>query len=100
MLFDGIPMKIFTDKISTSSAKHFYYYIYQSSSADNLKDLNVYLTTQTSSRYQVSARVVSDSTFARDITGKEYPAFNSDKNGTQVVNSTDYSSITTLTIAK
>lgn len=94
-------MKIATDKISTSSAKHFYYYIYQNNNnTDNLKDLNVYLTTQTSSRYQVSARVVSDGTFARDITGKEYPLFNTDKNDTEVINSTDYSSITTLTIGK
>lgn len=73
VLFDGIPMKIITDKISTSSAKHFYYYIYDSTTNNNnnnLKDLNIYLTTQTLSQYQIAARVVSDGTFARDLTGK------------------------------
>jgi hypothetical protein len=40
VLFDGIPSKITSNKISTTFAKHFYYYVYDVTKAH---DLNIYL---------------------------------------------------------
>lgn len=65
-----------------------------------INDLNVYLTTQTDSKYQIAGRVISDTTYARDYDGVEYPSFNSNATDVLVANSTQYSPITALTIKK
>lgn len=77
--------------------KHFYYFVYD---LNNTRDLNIYLTTQTNSNYQMLARVVSDTIYARDYEGVEYPSFNSNLSDVEVANSTQFSPITALTIKK
>jgi hypothetical protein len=97
VLFDGIPEKLITNKISDKKGKHFYYYIYN---IDRVQDLNIYLTTQTNSNYQVVGRVIDDTRYARDYDGVEYPSFNSNATDVLLANSTQYSPITALTIKK
>ena len=74
-------MEIMADKISNILPN-----ILLLHTTNTLKDLHVYSTTQTLSRYQISVRVVSDCVFATDSTEKLYPGFNSDANDTITVN--------------
>lgn len=50
--------------MSDKFAKKFYYYVYD---VKDVRDLNIYLASDTDSKYTIAARVVSDTTFAKDL---------------------------------
>lgn len=97
VLFDGIPQRVVSKSISKSVAKQFYYFIYDANSAH---DLTLFLTSQTQSTYQLSARVISTQLFSKDLNGTQYAGYNSVLMDVFVVNSSELSPITILNIPK
>lgn len=73
MLFDGVPQKIYTEGISETNSKKFFYYIDEN--AMNY-DLTIFLSSETNSKYQISSKVMTMDDFAKDIQGNLYPTFN------------------------
>jgi hypothetical protein len=66
-------MKIVTKNISIQEPKKFYYIVYD---AQDVHDLNIYLMSETVSKYQVAVKVVDDVTYAKDTNNSAYGKFN------------------------
>ncbi len=73
VLFEGIPIKAITDKISTTTSNNYFYYIFEDNKS---KDIEILLTSQTASTYKISAKVISNSAFIKDTNQNLYPKYN------------------------